>query len=307
MITLLCGDDAYRISSRELALKQGFPSNDLNVNTFENDLNLALIKSATNTIPFLSDSKLVIINGLSQFKDKASQTAAKDWLKELPNFTELILVEGELTPKNWLMETIRSLGKVEIFNTLRPYEVINYIKNKVKEGGGSINQQAAEKLSFLIGNDLNRIDNEINKLLTFNPSIDIAEVNEMVRGEFNDSIFTLLDAISEKKTNKALESLNGFLESDDLGIYLITMLSRQVRNLLSIKDLLSQGKKDTDIVSKLKLHPYVVKKSISQGKNFSIDQLLAFHQELVDTDASFKSSNVDPKTILIKLIYNVCK
>jgi DNA polymerase-3 subunit delta len=307
MITLLCGDDAYRISSRELALKQGFPSNDLNVNTFENDLNLALIKSATNTIPFLSDSKLVIINGLSQFKDKASQTAAKDWLKELPNFTELILVEGELTPKNWLMETIRSLGKVEIFNTLRPYEVIDYIKNKVQEGGGYINQQAAEKLSFLIGNDLNRIDNEINKLLTFNPSIDIAEVNEMVRGEFNDSIFTLLDAISEKKTNKALESLNGFLESDDLGIYLITMLSRQVRNLLSIKDLLSQGKKDTDIVSKLKLHPYVVKKSISQGKNFSIDQLLAFHQELVDTDASFKSSNVDPKTILIKLIYNLCK
>jgi DNA polymerase-3 subunit delta len=307
VITLISGNDEFRIAKRLRQIKTNFADNDLNISTFDGELDFAKIKSESNTLPFLADAKLVIIKELSKIKDKKVQGEIENWLKNIPKNNEFVLIEEELTAKNWLFNSIRALSKVETYNKLKPYEISRWIKETVSKKGGSIDPVTAEKLAAMIGSDLWRLDNEINKLLTFDKKITLKTVGELVEGEFLDSIFVLMDAISEKKRQKALITLNKFMQDDANHIYLFTMLARQVRNLLAVKELSEGGLRESAIVNKLKLHPFVVKNTLRQSKNFSNKELIDFHSHLVEIDYQAKTSGTNSKTALTKLIHQLCQ
>jgi DNA polymerase III delta subunit len=84
------------------------------------------------------------------------------------------------------------------------------------------------------------------------------------------------------------------------------MLARQARNLLIIKDL-SKDKNEAEIVKITHLHPFVVKKSLSQVRNFDMSDLLAFHKTILDADLALKTSSTNPKLVLTKLVYSFTK
>lgn len=307
MITLIYGNDDYRIGKALTEIKNNFNENDFNISYFEGELDFPSIKANAETLPFLSSKKLVIVKGLSKIKTKQTQDEIKKWLTKPPDTCEVVLLEEELTPKGWLLANAKGKAKIIELNGLKTYEISRWIKETVTKKGGQIEPAAAEKLAALIGNDLWRLDSEIQKLITYNKQIALQNVNELVKGEFLDSIFTLMDAISEKKPQKALITLNNFLKEEDNEIYLLTMLARQIRNLLSVKELSEEGLKESEIASKLKLHPFVVKNTLHQSKNFSIRQLLDLHKELLIIDHNLKTSNIDSKTALTQFVYRACQ
>jgi DNA polymerase-3 subunit delta len=307
MIILIYGDDEYRVNKAVSGVKKDFGQNNLNISYFENELNFPKIKADTETVPFLSDKKLVIVKNLSKVKGKKIQNDVLEWIKKQPDTCDVILLEETLTPKNWLLAGARGHAQIQNLSKMRPYEVSHWIKELVTSKGGQIDTIAAEKLAALIGNDLWRLDNEIQKLLTYNKHVTLETVNRLVEGEFLDNIFVLTDALSEKKIEKALPTLNGFLGSEDSEMYLLSMLSRQIRNLISIKDLDSKGLREADIATKLKLHPYVVKNTLRQSKNFTFEQLLSLHQSLLKIDYNLKTTNIDSKAALTRLVYKACR
>jgi len=307
MITLIYGDDEYRVNKAINNIKKDFGQDNLNISYFENELDFPKIKADTETMPFLSEKKLVIVKNLSKVKGKQIQNDILEWVEKQPTTCDVVLLEETLTPKNWLLGGVKSHAQIQNLTKMRPYEVSRWVKEFVISKNGQIDAIAAEKLAALIGNDLWRLDNEIQKLLTFNKHITLDTVNQLVEGEFLDNIFVLTDALSEKNIEKALPALNGFMDSEDSEMYLLSMLSRQIRNLISIKDLNGKGLREADIAIKLKLHPYVVKNTMKQSKNFTFEQLLSLHQNLLNIDYNLKTSSTDSKTALTRLVYKACK
>ncbi len=308
MISLIYGDDEYRISRFVKEARKDFgEGNDLNISHYEGELDFPTIKADAETMPFLASKKLIIVKGLSKIKVKQTQKDILSWFTEPPASCDVLLVEGELTAKNWLLAGAKGKAQIQNLSKLKPYEINRWIKETVVKKEGEITPEAAEKLAALIGNDLWRLDNEIQKLITYNKKITLENVNNIVKGEFQDNIFVLMDALSEKKLEKALSTITNFLDSDDNEVYLLTMLARQVRNLLSIKDLAGRGSREAEIATKLKLHPYVVKNTLRQSRNFTFNQLLALHTDLVEIDYNLKTSNADSKTALTQFAYRACK
>ncbi|MFA5197402.1 MAG: DNA polymerase III subunit delta [Patescibacteria group bacterium] len=306
MIYLIIGTDNYQKTKRLIELKGLFPKNDFNVSVFDGEANFNKIKAEAEILPFLSEKKQVIINNLSKVKDKKTQADASDWLSNLPNFLGIVLYEENITEKNWLYTTSKKFAKIETYNLLRPYEISSWIKKTVTDKGGQIDSLSAEKLAASIGNDLWRLDNEIQKLLTYDNVITLDNINNLVVGDFSETVFALMDALSEKKEIKALSLLNNFLSDEDNALYLQTMIARQVRNLLSIKELSSEGSSEKDIASNLKLHPFVVKNTLKQTKNFTTKQLLEIHGLLVEADYKLKTSQEDSKLVLTRLMHQLC-
>ncbi|MEI7690452.1 MAG: DNA polymerase III subunit delta [bacterium] len=307
MILLIYGSDSYQINQCLRKIKADYPDDNLSVVELADDASWQTIEQEINSLPFLSNKKLIIVNGLSKTKDTKTQKSLELVLDSVAEGVDLIFIENELKPQNWLFKLIQKKGKSEIKNLLKPYEITSWISKKANEKEAQIDRDASELLSAKIGNDLWRLDNELEKLKTYDQHITKENVTNLVESEFLDSIFALMDAISEKKTEKAIELTQNFSADPNNISYIISMIARQIRNLLTIKELDQGGLKEGEIAKKLQLHPFVIKNTLKQSRNFTFDDLLDFHKALIKTDYLTKTSSAEPKSLIIQMVIKACQ
>ena len=205
------------------------------------------------------------------------------------------------------------------FNVLSNTEAANWAKKEVEIRDGKISYQAAQTLTSLVGSDLWQIDNEINKLINYKLGqqpklteggaqtavIEKKDVEQMVRGGFDENIFALTDAISNKNSGLAVKLLEEQIEAGMAGAYLVTMIIRQFRILLQIRQALNLGQSSRQIISSLKLHPFIVQKGIDQANKFNLPNLKNIFSQLVEIDGKMKTGQADAKTMLNLLFARV--
>ncbi len=309
MIYLFYGEDKYRLKIRvdELLDTHRGTAGDINISVLEDKVDFARLKNEAEALPFLSDKRLLIVKNALKSKDKSLAESLSKWLPSAPASTDIIFIEDEAPDQRTsLYKNLAKNGKIEVFAELGPVDVITWIKKMTAMKHAQIDPDAASLLQLYCGSDLARISTEVDKLTSYNPHITKENVENLVDAGFFNSIFELMDALSERKTKQALNILGKTLDSGENEIYLLTMLARQVRNLLIIKDLSEHRLSESEIVSKTHLHPFVVKKSLQQTRHFTLNELLALHGKLIELDLALKSTSMDPKLLLQRFVAEMC-
>ncbi len=97
----------------------------------------------------------------------------------------------------------------------------------------------------------------------------------------------MVDALGSKDKKKAINLFKKHLEKGEDLHYLLSMFVYQFRNLIKVR---SGGKLD--------LHPFVIKKTQYQARNFSVDELKKIYHELLMIDFNTKMGKRDIKTAL---------
>ncbi len=305
MIYLLFGPDKERLNKRLRQIKAaaGVSNDGINYREIAADFDAATIISEAGSMPFLAEKRVVVLRGLLGNKSKELLAKIAEWLPQVPAETELILVENEAPDQRLVItKTLNKVGQVENFTNMTPIEAVKQIERAVVEAGGSIDKATASLLQMYLGTDSTRLTNEVNKLVSYDKKVTRESVELLVDAGYFNTIFDLTDAIATRNTKKALHNLEKILESGESEVYLVSMIAMQVRNLLIIQDLKAHGLSDSEMVSRSKLHPFVVKKCLGQIRNFTKEQLIAMHKGLLDLDVALKSGIADPKTLLTKYI-----
>lgn len=207
---------------------------------------------------------------------------------------------------------------VQEFKTLSNLAFASWVKREVEERRGRISGRAIQTLISLIGNDLWQIDREINKLINYksgqNPKltnggspdhIDTVDVEEMVRGNFDENIFALTDAISTRNKAQATKLLEDQYGAGLTDSYLINMIIRQIKILLQIRQALDQGHSSRKIISELHLHPFIVQKGINQVRNFNLETLKRILKKLIEIDYQMKTGRAEARLLLNLLISKI--
>ena len=83
------------------------------------------------------------------------------------------------------------------------------------------------------------------------------------------------------------------------------MLVRQFKILLQVRECLNQGQTARVIANRLKLHPFVVQKSLLPARRFLIPVLKNIGQRLLVIDEQAKTGRIDIKTALSQLIAQI--
>jgi len=220
-------------------------------------------------------------------------------------------ISGENKKANKLFQFLAKQSFAQEFKPLSGTAVTDRVKQEAKAEGVDIRQQAAAALASLCGNDLWRIKNELARLAAYckagnereeRPMIELSHVQSQVRGVFDENIFALTDAISQRNKGLALELLEKELEAGLSDSYLLYMIERQFRILLQVRQGLDQGLSSRQLISQLKLHPFVVQKCLLQVRNFSLPVLSRLFQKTVSMDRSIKTGQIDCKTAVSLLI-----
>ena len=201
------------------------------------------------------------------------------------------------------------------FNQLSNTEATGWTKKEAEKRGGKITYQAAQLLTSLVGSDLWQINNEIDKLLSYKSGresgtakaviIEVEDIEMLVRGSFDENIFALTDAISNRNKVIATKLLEEQIEAGLADAYLINMIVRQFRILLQIRQGLDSGMSSRKMINALKLHPFIVQKGINQARRFNLDSLKSILSKLVEIDFKMKTGRADAKTMLNVLIAKI--
>lgn len=317
MILFFYGEDSYRISQQTKKLKAKFISASLG------DTNLSIIdaKSANYNdivrailaMPFLSKTRLVIIENVISESQEENREKIGEFLKKVPTSTVLVLTQIHPDKRTSLYKKLLKADKVAEFPALQPEQVKRWIKKEVEERGGDIDIVAINKLQEYVGNDLWRLSNEIDKLISFNKNITAENIELLVSAQIENNIFKLTDAVARKNLQDALREHQNLVSSGEHGNYILSMLVYQYRNLLILKDTQTRAKTTSswDLAKKSGIHPYAAQKIWPLLNLFSLPELKKSYKLLLDFDVALKTGKIEEKTgltlLIIKLISSKSK
>ena len=283
-------------------------------------LTLSELRNKCGAAPFLSSHRLVIVNGLlGRFEVKQSKPRSgkgksgnglgeweglASYIEQMPETTVLMLVDEEVKGSNPLLKKISPLAEVKTFPLLRGKDLKEWIRQRVKKEGGDITPQAVDLLAELIGGDLWAMDGEIRKLLLYNQarSISVDDVRQLVSHVQEASIFALVDAVAEGRTESAQRILHRLYDEGVAPTYILVMITRQFRLIAQARDL-GKGLSRLQIQDRLGLkQSYVVDKTLSQAKLYDFEDVKRAYDKLLETDLAIKTGKYSDKLALELLV-----
>jgi DNA polymerase III subunit delta len=321
------GDDQFGLSE-ELArlrsqLAEGDPvMGDLNTSTLDGHrVSLGELRHVTDALPFMAARRLIIVHGLlarlaPPAKGQPQPDLARftqdlaEYLPHLPETTRLIFCEQARLPASHpILAVAREEGKrrrgfIREFDLPKERDLPAWIRARATDKGGQISNEAVTVLAALVGSDLRTLDQEIEKLLLYagGRMVSSDDVMLLVSRAREASIFDLVDCVSTRQTSRALQILHRLLDDEAEPLYVLAMITRQIRILIQVKELADRGMIKQEIAGELHLHPFVVEKALRQVRNFEMDQLEAAHEKLVDTDWAIKTGRSEDLLALDRLI-----
>ena len=310
MLILLYGEDTFRSRQKLNEIIKEYKAKHktgLNLVRFrENGLEFDKIRQNIESVSMFDEKKLIILENI--FNNKAlleefSKYLKKNKLKDNQGVIVVLRQEGKLTSPSYKKQA----SMFEEFKLLRGMELNNWLRNQAAKDNVKISQSALNKLVAYLGNDLWQLTSELNKLISFKAGQEINEqdVDSLVKAKLDTDIFKTLDALAKRDKGTAFKLLYQHLEQGENEIYLFTMFTYQLRTLIKLKDLMERGTPYFDLARKAKLHPFVVKKSSEQLRNFTLDQLKKIYQYLLKIDLAIKKGRLDSRTALDLLVAEI--
>ena len=332
LIYVLFGQDDFSLQESLTEIKKGLGEQELlAINTTVLDgqqLTLNQLKGTCDTMPFLAQKRLVIVEGLlGRFEPKArggarqrnstpklarldGPRALSAYIKEMPASTVLVLTDGRIRNSNPLLAELSPVATVKTFPMLKDAGLRDWIRRRVADGGGSISPQAVRLLTELIGGNLWVMATEIEKLLTYASGRRIEERDiDLVVGYAKEaSIFILVDAILDRRIASAQQLLHQLLDEGAASPYILAMIVRQIRLIVRAKELNRQKVTLGEIQNRLGLtSQHALRRILDQAKGYPMEQLEEAYRKLLQTDLSIKTGRYQGELALTLLITELCQ
>jgi DNA polymerase-3 subunit delta len=322
---ILFGADDFSLREKLTELKRGWGDEEsLAINTIllnARQLTLNELKSVCDSVPFLGQYRLVIVEGLlGHFEKRKSRYTAKpdsdnewktlgDYIPMMPNTTILALVDGKIDRKNILLKRLALKAIVQEFPPLRGTELQQWIYSQVVKNGGDISPQAVRLLAELAGENLWVLVNEIEKLHLYASGrrIEGKDVRQITGYTREANVFAMVDAIVERRSPVAVQLLHQLLVEGMAPPYLLAMITRQIRLMVQTKVLGTQRLSPTERRSRLGLSPnYPIDRLLKQAAGYPMERLVEVYRRLLETDVSIKTGKWKDELALDLLVTELC-
>ncbi len=180
------------------------------------DTTAEMLVSACRQYPLMTDKRLVLLKE-AQLMDKSQWPKILLYLNNSQPSTILVICnkakEFDIKCKNAI---VKNAGVVVESNKIPDYNVAKWIVSYVQSKQFTIDETAANMLNDYLGNDLQKIANEIDKMIlniTTRKNITYDDISEFIGISKNYSIFELQKALSVKNVLKSNQIINYFAEN----------------------------------------------------------------------------------------------
>ena len=285
------------------------------------DISIENIISSCKSFPMMSDKKLVIVKEAQEldiFKrnnDKKNELLINYLSNVNPSTTLIFCLNNKTLDKRGKLfksfnESSCILDSSSKDNKIYDNQLPKWIESEVNKKKYSISNDALLILTENIGNDLEKIDNALNKIYSNIESKNISKDDILnlvgINREYN--LFEFQDSLIDRNSLKCGKIMNYFTSNEkkfpiqQLIIYMYGFYSK----LLVVK---SKNLSNPDTISsEIYVHPYVARSYARATQNYTLNELfmiISFIKELDLVSKGLKQMKADNKALMGQIIYKL--
>lgn len=309
-VYLLVGEEDLLVEQALAALLDALiPSGerDLNLDILRADESpIADVITRVDTLPFFGARRVVVVRDADRW-NAGDQERLAAYLDLGPPPSVLILTATALDRRRKLFTAVKKAGEVREFSRLRTYQLGPWLVSRAKLEGRTLDRHAADALVAMVGSGLRQLSLELDKVIAFaggRTRITRDDVEAAASRLAETTIFTLVDAVGERRTDRALRYLVDIL-AEEAPPYVLFMIARQFRLLLRARTLQGQRRDPAALQRALGVPPFLVDRVLAQARNFSLDAFPGIFARLQEADRAIKSTGHE-ELALETLIVELC-
>jgi DNA polymerase III subunit delta len=311
-IYVLFGDETYFIDRVSQLLEQSVveeSSKSFNQHiVYGKDVTSNDIISISRRYPMMSDFQLVLVKEAQDVKD--FENLASYFEKPLPStILVLALKKGKMDMRSKVAKAA-SKYRVAEFAPLRDYQIKEWLPKYAEQKGRRIDLDAVNRLIDLMGADLSKIHNELDKIFASvsEEFIRIRHIDEQVGFNREYNIFELQSALGTRNFNKAVQIAHQMGKTAEKGELMgsLVILHKYFNNILLLHGIGSHDKMELSRV--LGVNPFFVDEYLRAKSLFSLGDLQKVMNQLKYLDLRLKGINRGAATdadLLVETVVNI--
>ena len=316
-IYLLAGEEHYYIERAQKKLFSCLFANQQEMNDalqkINGDINIDDLIGLIETTPFFSSKNVLLLRNDQFLKEEKNKSAnSKDekqarliaLFENMPEFSYVIIINsGKVDKRRKLYKVIEQQGAVLEAEAVRAWNINEWLQGKLQALNRDMDREAYAyfngAVSMMQQISLSYLDKEFDKLALYTDErlIRRQDLQKVFAGLPEVSVFSLLDAISEQKSRKALMLLRRQLADGVYFTVILALLTRHVRQLWQAKVLQAKGIKGKALAKPLELNPFIAERLGRFANNFTETTLKQVMLELIDADYWLKTGQAGDEVL----------
>ena len=313
---LFLGEEEYMMKLAIEEVKNKYISADfetLNYSVIDGkNANLDTLINASETLPFMSSKKLVILKDVSDFLgelDDRNKEGLYKYIGGLGDFVILIFMDSSssLRKNTKFYKLIKKEDRQVEFGKLIGADMSKWVGTLAKKNSKNISsvniKYFIDQTSYNSRNvDLNLydIENEFLKIIDYAKQEEITkeDIDNILIKTIDTNIFEFLEAFSSKSPERSLNLFNQMYISGEPVQRMFFMMIRQIRMILGYVIYRTKGYDNGSIQEKLSIKPYEFGKIRNQANNFKLEELERIMKRLLEIDLAMKTTMTDDKILI---------
>lgn len=274
---------------------------DKKINYDMNTSSISDILDEVSMISLFSSEKVVIGYNfdISKISDNDRDYLIRYLNNNSSNDRYIILIAGRVDGRSKDYKIFKDKFKIiDLLQVDNDKDIYKYIEDYIKDRGYKIDKYNLDYLVELLGNDINNINNEIDKIILYlsdDKVISREVIDKLVSDNIDNIMYEFTNAVLDREYEKISKMYNDF-KIENVGYdYLIGSLGNALRGALVIKILYNQGNSNSEIAKFIGKKEFYIKKMIERLYNYTVDDLCMMIDKLGIIDREYKSgkSNID--------------
>ncbi len=263
-------------------------------------------------LPMISARRVVKITNVvvsanakkDNLKEDDEEILAK-YLRRPAETSVVIFVADELDKRRKLSKILLDNCVAVEFTELSDAESISWAKTKLKEFDAEADESALRHLFGLVGSDIRRLTNEIEKLAVAalpDKLITFDLVESLVPDSRAISNFDLTDYLLAKNKKHALLTLKKILDDGAEPLMILGLIANNFHRLFLSKELMGQGVERREVARIMKL-PYAKQEDfLATARRADAEKLSRIMRKIAETDLAIKTSKGTPRLQIEMLV-----
>jgi len=304
MLTTLSGPNSYLLKAElKRRLSQFVELNgDMALEQIDaEDASLDRVREALQSMPFLSDKKLVVLRNSGLNKDFT--VVASQLLKDVPDVTDVLLVEPAIDRRTAYAKFLQKQTDFTEFKELDESGLAAWLCKAATSQGGEITIGDARYLITRVGANQRLLSNELAKLLSYSTIITKQSIDLLTETLPHSTVFNMLEAAFAGNRSRALSLYKEQRQLGEEPQKLLAMIVWQLHILAVVKT--AGLKAPNQIAAQSKLSPYTVQKSQAITRAMKLGDLKLLIHVVLELDIQLKSQPISADEAIQNLLITI--
>lgn len=269
-----------------------------------NDTEFLHAISNAEQMPMIASRRVVKITEINKLKESDEDLLVR-YVERPAEFSVVIFIADELDKRRRFAKTLLDSCVSVEFGNLSDMELLVWAKGKLKESNTQVDDKALRQIVGLVGNNVLKLTNEIEKLVTAalpDSIITYELVEKLVPNSRELSNFELTDYLLSKNRVRALQILNKILNDGAEPLMLLGLIANNFRRLFLAKELMRNGVDRKEVARTIGLPYHKQEDFLATARRAEAEKLSWSLKRIAEADLAIKTSKATPRMQIEMLV-----